>query len=236
MSAKPALRIDVWSDIACPWCYVGKRHLEQALAKFPHAADVRIVWRAFELDPKAQRVSDSKVPHVERIARKYGMSVAQAQENSARLVGIAARDGIELNFDKLRSGNTFDAHRLLHLAHERGMQDALKERLMHAYFTEGRAIGDRKELLELAIEVGLGSDEVCTVLETDKYAAEVRGDEALAQQLGISGVPFFVMAGKLGVSGAQPAAVLLEALEQAWGEVAPAPVADGAVCGPDGCA
>ncbi len=236
MSANPALRVDVWSDIACPWCYVGKRHLEQALARFRHAGDVRIVWRAFELDPKAPRVSDSKVPHLERIARKYGISIAQAQENRDRLVEIGARDGLELDFDKLRSGNTFDAHRLLHLAHERGVQDALKERLMHAYFTEGRTVGDRGELLELAVEVGLGADEVTTVLETDKYAAEVRGDEALAEQLGISGVPFFVMAGKLGVSGAQPATVLLQALEQAWGEVAPAAIAEGAVCGPDGCA
>ena len=236
MSAKPTLRIDVWSDIACPWCYVGKRHLEQALAKFPHAGEVRIVWRAFELDPKAQRVSDSKVPHLERIARKYGISIAQAQENRDRLVAIAARDGLELDFDKLRSGNTFDAHRLLHLAHERGVQDALKERLMRAYFTEGRAIGDRNELVALAVEVGLGPDEVRTVLDSDKYAAEVRGDEALAQQLGISGVPFFVLAGKLGVSGAQPAAVLLEALGQAWGEIAPAQYAEGAACGPDGCA
>ena len=121
------LRIDVWSDIACPWCYVGKRRLEQALAGFAHPSEVEIVWRAFELDPSAPRVRDASQSYAERLARKYGTHAQQAQQMIDRMVDTAAGDGLALRFDHIRPGNTFDAHRLLHLAHERGVQDALKE-------------------------------------------------------------------------------------------------------------
>jgi predicted DsbA family dithiol-disulfide isomerase len=234
----PKLRIDIWSDIACPWCYVGKRRLEQALEKFPHKADVQIVWRAFELDPSAPKIRDASLSYTERLAGKYRVPPEEAQVMIDRMVATAARDGLEFRFDRIQSGNTFDAHRLLHLAHERGRQDALKERLMRAYLTEGQAIGDPAVLVTLAREAGLDEQEARDVVDTDRFAAEVRQDEALARELGINGVPFFVLDQRLGVSGAQPAEVLLGALEQAWSEL-PKPAletfAEGAVCGPDGC-
>jgi len=232
------LRIDIWSDIACPWCYVGKRRLEQALARFSHRDDVEVVWRAFELDPSAPRVRDPQQSYAERLARKYGTTPAQAQAMIDRMVDTAAGDGLALRFDHIRPGNTFDAHRLLHLAHERGVQDALKERMLRAYLTEGQAIGEPDVLAPLAREVGLDEREVADLLAGDRCAAEVRQDEALARELGISGVPFFVLAGRLGVSGAQPADVLLGALDRAWREFCPpeiVPIVEGAVCGPDGC-
>jgi predicted DsbA family dithiol-disulfide isomerase len=233
------LRIDIWSDIACPWCYVGKRRLEQALARFPHRAEVDIVWRAFELDPAAPRVRDPAQSYAERLGKKYGSSTVQAQAMIDRMVATAAGDGIAMRFDIIRSGNTFDAHRLLHLAHERGVQDALKERLFLAYLTEGQAIGEPDVLRPLAVEVGLDAREVDELLAGDGGATEVRRDQALARELGISGVPFFVLAGRLGVSGAQPADVLLAALDRAWRECTEPseiePIVEGAACGPDGC-
>lgn len=236
--AMTQLRIDIWSDIACPWCYVGKRRLERALAAFAHRAEVDVVWRAFELDPSAPRVRDSAQRYAERLAAKYGTSELQAQAMIDRMVATAAGDGVALRFDHIRPGNTFDAHRLLHLAHDRGRQDALKERLLRAYLTEGQAIGEPEVLRRLAGEVGLDDAEVRDVLDGDRYRAEVRQDEALARELGITGVPFFVLGGRIGVSGAQPVDVLLGALDRAWSELARPgieEVAEGAVCGPDGC-
>ena len=234
----PKLRIDIWSDIACPWCYIGKRHLEQALDKFAHKADVEIVWRAFELDPSAPRIRDESQSYAERLAKKYGMPVGQAQQRIDQMVGVAAKDGLEFRFDRIKPGNTFDAHRVIHLAHERGVQDAVKERMLRAYMTEGQAIGDPDVLIALAREAGLDEQEARDVLGSERYASEVRQDEALARELGISGVPFFVLGGRLGVSGAQPAEVLLGALDKAWAELAKPELetfAEGATCGPDGC-
>jgi predicted DsbA family dithiol-disulfide isomerase len=231
------LHVDIWSDIACPWCYVGKRHFEQALQSFPHGGDVEVVWRAFELDPAAPAIRDTSQSYAERLATKYGMQTPQAQAMIDRMVDTAAKDGLELRFDRIRPGNTFDAHRLLHLAHDRGRQDALKERLLRAYLTEGQAIGDREVLATAAREAGIDEQDARSVLDGDRYATEVRRDEALARELGINGVPFFVIGGRLGISGAQPADVLRGALERAWSEVA-RPVdgaAEGAACGPDGC-
>jgi predicted DsbA family dithiol-disulfide isomerase len=231
------LRIDIWSDIACPWCYVGKRRLERALERFPHRADVEIVWRAFELDPGAPPIRDTSQSYAERLARKYGTRPAEAQGMIDRMVATAAVDGLDFRFDRIRPGNTFDAHRLLHLAHERGQQDAVKERLLRAYLTEGEPIGDREVLVRLAREAGLDEAEARAVLDGDRHASEVRQDEAVARELGITGVPFFVLGGRLGVSGAQPADVLLGALERAWSELGAPPelFAEGAACGPDGC-
>ena len=235
---KKNLRIDVWSDIACPWCYVGKRRLEAALDKFPHREAVEVVWRAFELDPSAPRERDNKVSYAERIAKKYGSSVTEADGMITRMTDVAATDGLDFRFDKIRSGNTFDAHRVIHLARERGKQDAVKERLLRAYMTEGEAIGDPEVLVGLAAEAGLDAEEVRAMLASDAEVKEVRADEDEARQLGISGVPFFVLGGKYAVSGAQPAEVLLGALTRAWEEaqqVRPAAFAEGAACGPDGC-
>lgn len=232
------LQLDVWSDIACPWCYIGKRRLETALREFAHADEVEVTWRAFELDPSAPRRRDPVLSHAERLAKKYGVSVERAQAMNARLVGIARDEGLAFDFERIQSGNTFDAHRLLQLAHARGKQDQLEERFLHAYLCEGEAIGDQATLRRLAVDAGLEADAVADALATDQYAAEVRAEQRAAQQLGIDGVPFFRI-GRYGVSGAQPAEVLLRALDKAYGEL-PAPLevvgsADGAVCGPDGC-
>jgi predicted DsbA family dithiol-disulfide isomerase len=235
------LSLQIWSDIACPWCYVGKRRLETALSRFPEREDVRITWRSFELDPGAPAVREPQ-PYAERIAKKYGSSVSHAQSMITRMTGVAKAEGLDFDFEHARPGNTFDAHRLLHLAHARGKQDALKERLFRAYLCEGQAIGDRETLARLGGEVGLDADELQAVLSTDQYAREVRADEAAARAIGVDGVPFFVIADRYAVAGAQPADLLLSALTKAWSELPELPdvqrleVADGAVCGPDGCA
>ncbi|MDQ3035008.1 MAG: DsbA family oxidoreductase [Myxococcota bacterium] len=233
------LALDVWSDIACPWCYVGKRRLEGALAQFAHQGAVDLTWRAFELDPSAPAVLDASASYAERLATKYGSSVREAEGMIERMTEVAAQDGLELRFDRVRAGNTFDAHRALHAAIERGpkVQDAVKERLLRGYMTEGEAIGDRDVVARLAGEAGLERDAVRAMLETDAHAREVRADEARAQALGIRGVPFFVIGGRYGVSGAQPIEVLLGAIEKAWSELPELEVTpDGATCGPDGCA
>jgi predicted DsbA family dithiol-disulfide isomerase len=232
------LRIDVWSDIACPWCYVGKRRLEAALAQFPHRDSVEVVWRAFELDSAAPRVRDPEVSYIERLSRKYGTTAAQAEAMLRRMTDVAAADGLQFRFDRIRPGNTFDAHRVLHLAHELHVQDAVKERFLRAYMTEGEAIGEPAVLLRLATEAGLPEQAVRELLAGDRYAREVRADEEEARSLHISGVPFFVIAGRYGLSGAQPSETILGALTQAWAEtmeVVPVPFAEGAACGPDGC-
>jgi predicted DsbA family dithiol-disulfide isomerase len=206
-----ALRIDVWSDIACPWCFVGKRRLEAALAQFEH--EIELTFHSFELDPNAPRLREQS-NYVERLASKYRLPVAQAQQMIDRMTKTGAADGIEFRFDRVQAGNTFDAHRLLHLARERGVQVALKERLMRAYFTEGVPIGEPSALVPLAVEVGLTDAEVREVLDGNRYSDDVREDEKLAAELGINGVPFFVFGGRLGVSGAQTPDVLLGALEK----------------------
>jgi predicted DsbA family dithiol-disulfide isomerase len=230
------LSIDIWSDIACPWCYVGKRRLERALEQFPARDSVRIVWHAFELDPSAPRQNHSG-PYAERLAKKYGSSVREAQARIDQLVSVAKSDGLELDFEHIRPGNTFDAHRVLHYAGEVGLQDAVKEQFLRGYLSEGEAIGEPEVVLRLATRAGLDVDRVSAILSSDTYAREVRADEAEAQRLGIRGVPFFVMAGRYGLSGAQPPETLSRALSQAWSELDAKPVelAEGAVCGPDGC-
>lgn len=232
------MRIDVWSDIACPWCWVGKRRLEGALERFAHRDRVEVVWRAFELDPAAPAVRDDGMSYAERLGRKYGSSTAQAELMIRRMTDTAAQDGITMRFDHIRPGNTFDAHRLLHLAHERGRQGELKERLFRAYLGEGEPIGDHATLARLAGDVGLDVDEAAGVLASDAHAREVRADEREAASLGVSGVPFFALAGCYGVSGAQPVDALLQVLERAWTETIDASGAaggEGAVCGPAGC-
>jgi len=230
------LRIDVWSDIACPWCYVGKRRLERALKEFPHADDVSVVWHAFELDPGAPKERDPSISHAERIAKKYGLSVEQARQNSERLRQIAQGEGLAFDFEHIRSGNTFDAHRLIQLARARGLQGEAEERFFKAYLEEGALMSDHGTLASLAADAGLDEGEVADVLASDQFAKEVRADEARAHELGISGVPCFVLDGRFAVSGAQSPQVLLSALHQAWAERSQVTeLAEGAVCGPDGC-
>jgi predicted DsbA family dithiol-disulfide isomerase len=226
--------VEIWSDVACPWCYVGKRRFEEAFAAFEHRDEVNVVWRSFELDPAApQEVVGDRAA---RLAQKYGMSVEQARAAEQRLVEMAAADGLEFRFDIARSGATFDAHRIVHLAAEHGLQDAVKERLLRAYFTEGELISDHETLVRLAVEVGLREDEVRDALAGDRYAAEVRDDERTAEQLGIRAVPTFVIDRALGVSGAQSPPALLELLRQGWESSSHEPlVAAGDTCAADGC-
>lgn len=213
----PRLRIDVWSDIACPWCYVGKRRLEQALASFPQAQSVDVVWRAFELNPAAPREAEAG-RYAERLSKKYGTSVSEAQRRIDHLVEVARGDGLALDFERIRPGNTFDAHRVVHYAAELGKQDAVKERLLRGYLCEGAAIGDRGVVLQLASDAGLDAERVSGILSSEDYGREVRADEAEAQQLGIHGVPFFVLGRRFGVSGAQTADIMLQALDKVWSE------------------
>src|SRR5438552_529404 len=187
---QPTMHIEIWSDVVCPWCYIGKRRLESALARFAHRDDVEVVWRSFELDPTAPAIRTDD--HAERLAAKYGISREQALANHARLTQLAAQEGLAFDFGKSRSGNTLDAHRLLHLARERGVQDDVKERMFHAYFTEGEAIGDPETLLRLVSETGIPAADARAVLGSDAYAEDVRAEESEARELGINGVPFFV--------------------------------------------
>lgn len=207
--------IEIWSDIACPWCYVGKRRFEAALSAFEHRDAVVVTWRSFELDPAApaQRSVDSAT----HLAQKYGMSRDEAVAWQRNLAEVAAADGLDMRADLVRGGNTFDAHRLVQLAKAEGVQDAMKERLMRAYHTEGESIGDPDTLARLALEVGLPEGEVRDVLATDRYAAEVREDERTAMALGITAVPFFVVDRRMGAAGAHPAEALGELLRRGWG-------------------
>lgn len=211
------LRIDVWSDIVCPWCAIGNRRLERALEQFPHRDEVEVVWHSFELDPSAPAVHEGD--HAGHLAAKYGRSRAEAEAMIARVVKLAAEDGLTLRLLDARAGNTFDAHRLLHFAAERGIEPAVRLRLFRGYMTEGEPIGDRDVLLRLATEAGLPADETRAVLDSDRYGDDVRDDEQAAAAIGIGGVPFFILAGRIGVSGAQPVDLFRRALDQAWTKV-----------------
>ncbi|MEA2704941.1 MAG: hypothetical protein QOD63_2886 [Actinomycetota bacterium] len=208
------MRVEVWSDVVCPWCYIGKRRLEDALARFEHRDEVEVVWRSFELDPSAPRTREGH--YVTRLATKYRIPVGEAEAMIDRMTRTGDDAGVDMRFDLARPGNTFDAHRLLHLAADHGIQGRLKERLMAATFSEGQPIGERDTLVRLAAEVGLDEEDARGVLASDAYAADVRADERQAHAFGIDAVPFFVLDRRIGVPGAQPADVLLAALEQAW--------------------
>jgi predicted DsbA family dithiol-disulfide isomerase len=229
------MKIEIWSDVVCPWCYIGKRRFEQALAQFEHAGEVEVTWRSFELDPNAPPVRTES--HAEHLAQKYGVSAAQVEAMDARLVGEARKEGLDFHLAESKGGNTFDAHRLIHLAAKSGRAGEMKERLMHAYFTEGVAIGERAELVRLATEVGLDEAEVKGMLSSDRLANEVRADEARARAFGISGVPFFAIDERYGVSGAQPADVLLDVLRQAYvnGQMVAVGGDDADACTDDSC-
>jgi predicted DsbA family dithiol-disulfide isomerase len=230
-----SLQVEIWSDVVCPWCYIGKRRFEAALARFAHRGEVTVTWRSFELDPAAPPSEACAGTYAARLAAKYRCAPAEAQHMIDTMTTTAAGEGLDFRFDLARPGNTFDAHRLLHLAVDSGLQDALKERFDRATFTEGSPCSEHRALRSLAIEVGLPAGEVDAVLGTDRYAGAVRADEAQARSYGISGVPFFVLGGRYGVSGAQPPDVLLGALEQAWAERPLARVGGGPACDGEAC-
>jgi len=237
-TASPKLQVDVWSDIACPWCWIGKHKLETALSGFAHTDEVIVVWHAFELDPSAAATQDNPyLPYAERLARKYGCSTEEGQAMIDRMTRAGAENGVRMRFDRIRPVNTFDAHRLLHLAYENGLQNCLKELLFKAYLEKGEAIDERNTLLRAADAAGIDAAQAEAVLSGDAYKVQVRKDEAKATALGITGVPFFLFGKQRGVSGAQAAEVLLDLLNQTWDEQRPKPetVKQGASCGSNGC-
>jgi predicted DsbA family dithiol-disulfide isomerase len=234
------MRIEIWSDIVCPWCYIGKRRLETALGAFEHADEVEVVYRSFQLDPSAPAVSKESI--AEALGAKYGGGAAAGEQMIARVSQVAAEEGLEFDYANARRGNTVDAHRLLHLALEAGgprLQGAVKEAMLASYFLRAEAVADHDVLSKVAVDAGLDPGRVADVLGSDAYLDEVHADIAQAQAFGASGVPFFVVDRKYAISGAQPAEVFGQVLERAWTESRPALTHvdsdPDSVCGPDGC-
>jgi len=232
------VQIEVFSDVVCPWCYIGKRRLEEALSTFAHADEVTVTYRSFQLDPSTPPHTDQTLD--EMLATKYGRSLVEARAMNQRVSDIAATVGLDFQLEQAHPANTFDAHRLLHFAADHDRQSELKERLLRAYFTEGRKIGDHEELADLAAEVGLDRKAAADVLAGDDYAEAVDEDLALARGFGASGVPFFVFDRKYGISGAQETAVFTGVLDRAWAEATPTPLVlagdAGEACTDDSCA
>ena len=208
------MRVDIWSDVVCPWCYVGKARFEKALAAHPHRDETEVIYRSFELDPTFP-AGGSGQSNLQMLSQKYGMTPDQAREAEGKLGELARAEG--LGWDSERPvGNTFDIHRVVHLGLAQGRQPAVVSAVNEAYFARAEQVFDPKVITGIAAEAGLDPAEVDQVLGSDAYADEVRQDEAQAQQLGISGVPFFVFDMRLAVSGAQPTELFTQALDQAW--------------------
>jgi len=210
------MKVEIWSDIACPWCYIGRRRFEKALKTFEHRDQVAVVWRSYQLDPNAPRDYAGSVNDM--LEQRYGMSRKQAESIHARVTALAALEGLDYHMDLAHPVNSLDAHRLLHLAAQHKLQGEMKERLQKAYFTDGLVISDPDTLVKLAAEVGLDADETRQMLESSAYTAAVQTDIRRAQMLGCNGVPFFVFDNKYGISGAQPAELFLTTLQKAWAD------------------
>lgn len=205
------MNIEIWSDIACPFCYIGKRHLEQALEQLPKL-DVNITWKSFELDPNAPVNSDLDI--YDTLAKKYGKDRNWAMQMNANMVNMASRAGLHFDMDNVKPTNTFNAHQIIHLAKKEGKQDEMKEALLSGYFSEGKHVGDTETLVDLAGKTGLNKQEVGKVLKNNSYSNRVVKDVEEAHSLGVQGVPFFYIDGKYGLSGAQPVEVFVEALTE----------------------
>lgn len=208
------MEVEIWSDVMCPFCYIGKRKFEQALNQFTHKDDVHVVWKSFQLNP-AMKTEPGKTIH-QYLAEAKGWSVEQARQMNDRVTEMAREVGLDYNFDRAVVANSWDAHRLVHLAKEHSLGDAAEERLFRAYFTEGRNTADHNTLVELGTDIGLDADDVTRLLTSNKYAQEVSQDIYEAQQVGASGVPFFVFNRRYAVSGAQAPDTFLGALNAAW--------------------
>lgn len=212
------MKIEIWSDFVCPFCYIGKRLLEQALENFSHKDQVEIIFKSFELDQNVR--NDQSISVHELLAKKYGMSVEKAKAMNAQVIQKAATVGLAFNFDETKQTNTLNAHRLAKYAESKGKAAQLTERILKAHFTESQFIGSDEKLIKLAVEVGLNQEEVQKVLTSNAYLENVRADEMEANQIGIRGVPYFVFNRKYAVSGAQPVEVFKNTLEKAWQEAA----------------
>lgn len=232
------MRIDVWFDLVCPFCHIGKRRLELAVEQFVAATpegeeprDVDVIWHSYQLDRNAPAVEDGVV--IDKIAAKYGKSREEMVAQHEAMASEAAEVGLDFQWEQLRGGNSFDAHRVIHLARARGLEQPVMERLMQAWYSEGAALGDRDTLVRLAVEAGLGEKDVREMLGGDDYGYDVRADEATATQIGVTAVPTFVLDQKFAVTGAQPVDGLVRALELTWADRGNAPEARGGGCG--GC-
>lgn len=210
------MKVEIWSDFVCPFCYIGKRRFEQAMQQLPNREDIEVIFRSFELDPQAER--EMKIDVHDLLAAKYGMTREQAKAANENVANQAKAVGLTYHFDTVIPTNSFDAHRLTHFAAKYGKMNEMAERLFKAYFTDSKHIGNRETLSELAAEVGLDKEEAAAVLAGNEYSDAVRADEDEGHRLGIRGVPFFVINRRYAVSGAQPSEVFLEALQKAWKE------------------
>jgi predicted DsbA family dithiol-disulfide isomerase len=243
-AVEDSMKIEIWSDVACPWCYIGKRRFEAALAEFPHRESVDVRWRSYQLDPTVPEHYDGT--ELDYLSTRKGLAPAQVTQMFEHVAAQGKEVGLNYRFDDVVVANSFTAHRLIHLAAAHGKQDAAKERLLSDHFEHGKDIGSREYLSSVAQDLGLDPAEVAELFTSDKYSDDVRRDIAEARAIGVTGVPFFVIDRKYGLSGAQPSEVFTQALNQAWQEAHPlvmvsAPGADGgsagdaAACGPDGC-
>lgn len=213
------MKIEIWSDIVCPWCYIGKARFEKALLSFVHRGDVEVVWKSYELSPHAPKNTGDTM--VQSLAKAKRIPESQAIGMIEHVTQIAKGEGLQYNLLQAKPANTFKAHQLIHMAKTAGIQDQIKERLLSAFFIEELAVDDLDVLVRIATESGLDADEVRSSLESDKFKVAVQEDEQRARMLGIQGVPFFLLNGKLGISGAQSSETFTHALEQAWTEANP---------------
>ena len=218
------MKVEFWSDIVCPWCYIGKRRFEKALSQFEHGTEVEVIWRSFELDPSSPRQGGDLVA---ALSKKMGRSTDEVKQMMAQITNLAAQDGLEYRFDLAKPGNTLDAHRLIHFASDQGLVEELNEYLYRAYFTEGVPVSDIEALIQVAVKAGLDENATREMLASDKYTDAVRSDEGRAHSLNVSGVPFVLVNDKYAISGAQSTEVFLDALRQAWNEAHPITVIGG---------
>jgi len=233
------MHIEVWSDFVCPFCYIGKRRLEEALADFPEADEVEVSFKSFELDPNAPVDTDKNM--YELLSAKYGKSVEEMKQMAENMRQQAAEMGLDFQFDTIVPTNTFDAHRLFQRAREQGFGEQVSEQLFHAHFEKSKHIGDREKLTDIALKAGMSQEDVEAAFSEDQYADSVRKEEQEAQQIGVQGVPFFVINRKYAISGAQPKEIFLNGLRKAIDEEKKAPAFESIgdegneVCTDDGC-
>lgn len=232
------MKVEIWSDVMCPFCYIGKRRFESALQQVPFKNEIEIEWKSFQLNPDLKNEPGKNINLNEYLAGRKGITVQQAKEMNDYVTNMAAAEGLRYDFDKAVVANSFDAHRFSHLAAKHGKGDAAEESLFKAYFTEGKDISDRDTLVGLGKEIGLDGEEVKQALDNNTYAEAVHSDIAEAEALGVRGVPFFVLDRKYGVSGAQATEIFVQALQRAFTEWKKEnnnlSTIEGQVCTPDG--
>ena len=230
------MEVKIWSDVRCPFCYIGKRKFEMALEKFPHKDKVKVVWQSFELDPNLK--TNTGIRAIEHLSKAKGISKAQAEGMQEHVANIAKEVGLDFNSKNTVVANSFNAHRLIQLAKSKGVGNEVEEALFKAYFMEGKNIDDKETLIKTGVSIGLAESEVKEIFTSDAFEKEVRQDETQAQSIGINGVPFFVLNNKYAVSGAQSPETFLDVLEQTWEEMEkenpPLIITEGESCSADG--